>query len=76
MTRIEVSNGASVSRIWGDGHTEFLACFQYDCDARDFAERKLAEDAARDWLGSSYAVSNHYDGKLSIFAHKPEKVSA
>jgi hypothetical protein len=69
MTEILINGGASVHRAWGDGGTELLACFQYELDAKEFAERKVAEDAARDWRDSFYVISNHFDGQLTIVRH-------
>jgi hypothetical protein len=72
VTELRINGGASVHRAYGDGGTEFLACFQYELDAKEFAERKIAEDAARDWHDSFYVISNHFDGTLIIVRHAKE----
>jgi hypothetical protein len=66
MTEIRINGGASVHRTYEDGGAEFLACFQYEGDAKDFAERQVASDTQRGWLSSFYIISNHYDGNLTI----------
>jgi hypothetical protein len=72
VTDIRIDGGASVHRAWGDGGTEFLACFQYELDAKEFSARKIDEDAARNWRDSFYIVSTHSDGKLTIIRHVKE----
>ncbi len=64
MTNIEVTNGATVNRLHSDGSGEFVACFQSETDALEFAERRAAADAARDWLDSIYIVSCHRSGSI------------
>ena len=71
--KIEFPNGASVHRIYLTGTGELLAAFQYDGDAKEYANTRLAADAANKWFDASYAVFNSYDAKLTIFQHvKPE----
>jgi hypothetical protein len=71
------TNGSTVSRMYGrNAETELMAAFQYEGDAKEFALRKLADDAARDWSDSSYIVSNHYTGHVTVFTHQPKDEAA
>ena len=72
---VRIVNGATVSRVWGaDSETEFLAAFQYVGDASDFAVAKLADDAKRNFFDSTYIVSNHGNGQVTM--HRPKKPEA
>lgn len=74
---VRITNGATVSRMWGtEPETEFLAAFQYESDAREFALSKLADDAKRDWFDSTYIVSNHGNGTVAVFRPKRPKAEA
>ena len=63
---VEMTNGSSVSRIYSDGSGDLLAVFQYDGDARDFAEQQVEQDAKRSFYGALYVVANCYNGKVSV----------
>jgi hypothetical protein len=71
------TNGASVSRMYGrNAETELMAAFQYECDAKEFALRKLADDAERKWFDSTYIVSNHCSGAVLVYTHVPAENEA
>lgn len=70
---LRLTNGATVSRVHGETATELIAGFQFEMDAVEFANAKLASDAAREWFDSYYIVSNHNDGNITIIRHPKEE---
>ena len=63
---IELTNGASVSRIYSDGKgTELIGAFQYHRDAEQFAKFKVEEDKRRSFH-CDYIVVCHYSGKIIV----------
>jgi len=66
---LKITNGSSVTRIWDNDHTEFLAAFQYETHAISFAKDCAAEDRdTRVW----YIVSNHHSGGVPIVRPQPK----
>ena len=74
MSEIRILNGATVSRIWRDSEAEFLAAFQYSCDARDFAQARIARDAEEKLTSQGYVVADLGSGRVTIF--RPREVQA
>ena len=66
-----ITNGASVTRIWTDDNTEFLAAFQYETDAISFAKARAAEDRGTQ-MKNWYIVSSHYSGAVTIVRPQPQ----
>lgn len=75
---VRITNGATVSRVWGtEPQAEFLAAFQYELDAQDFAKAKMADDASRNWYDSTYIISNHGNGLVTVlYPKRPEAAAA
>lgn len=74
--RAEFSCGSSVSRAYNStDEAELIAIFAYEGDAEDFAKAKLADDAARNWLGCSYLVASSQTGRVKMFHHKPAEAA-
>lgn len=76
--RIEFSNGATVSRMYGiNEETELLAVFRWEHDAKDFVQALIAKDVAREWRDSSYILADHGSGAVSVFRpQRPEAKTA
>lgn len=67
----KLPNGASVNRLFASNNEgEMLGLFQYSNDAESFAAMKLAEDASRRFLDSTYVVSCTYSGRIKVYRHK------
>lgn len=68
--RIEILNGAAVSRFYSDGDGELLAVFQYSTDADMWAEDKVAYDA-KQGMQTHLIRTCLYSGKSRAFHPKP-----
>lgn len=70
---MEIKNACTVHRIWiGDASSrplstaDLLAAFQYDSDAKAFAELAVASD--RHPKNTYLTVVSHYSGEMWVFA--------
>lgn len=61
---VEIKNGASVSRMWGDDSGELLGAFQYASHAIAFAKLMAQDDTRPSTV--YYVVTNHHDGEVRI----------
>ncbi len=64
---VDIKNGASVTRSYGDGSGELLAIFQYMHHAEEYALKIAQEDEVAS-MGSFLIATCLYTGKAKMFA--------